>query len=231
MSAQGALRDGNGAGFELIETMRWEPEAGFVRIERHLARLHGSASALGFACDAERVGQALTDAVGSAAASLRIRLVLSPNGDVTVSAQPFEPLPPGKIWTLRIAGMRLDSTDPLLRHKTSRRAVYMRARSEFPIPAADEVILLNERGEVCEGTITNVFAEATDGTLLTPALSSGLLPGVLRAELLDGGRAREAVLTADDLMDGRNLFVGNSLRDLISAVLIGHAAFDITGQP
>jgi 4-amino-4-deoxychorismate lyase len=225
MSAQGALRDGNGAGFELIETMRWEPEAGFVRIERHLARLYGSASTLGFACDPERIGQALTDAVGSAAAPLRIRLVLSPNGDVTVSAQPFEPLPPGKIWTLRIAGARLDSTDPLLRHKTSRRTAYMKARSEFPIPGADEVILLNERGEVCEGTITNVFVEEADGTLLTPAVACGLLPGILRAELMEEGRAREGVLTPDDLKDGRRLFVGNSLRGLIPARL-GNAVPD-----
>jgi 4-amino-4-deoxychorismate lyase len=42
------------------------------------------------------------------------------------------------------------------------------------------------------------------------------LPGVLRAELLDEGRAREAVLTADDLLDGR-VFLGNSLRGLIAA--------------
>jgi 4-amino-4-deoxychorismate lyase len=219
MSAQSALRDGDGTGFDLIETMRWEPEAGFVRLERHLARLYGSASTLGFACDPERIGQTLTNTVGNAAAPLRIRLVLSPNGDVAVSAQPFEPLPPGKVWTLRIAGVHLDSGDPLLRHKTSRRAAFMKARSEFPATAADEVILLNERSEICEGTITNIFVEERDGTLLTPAVACGLLPGILRAELLDEGRAREAVLTADDLTEGRNVFVGNSLRGLIPARL------------
>ena len=221
MSAQGALRHGDGAEFDLIETMRWEPEAGFVRLERHLARLYGSANALGFACDPTRIGETMTNAVGNVAAAQRVRLLLSPNGDVTVSAQPFEPLPPDKVWTLRLAGARLDSTDPLLRHKTSRRTSYMKARSEFPVPAADEVILLNERGEVCEGTITNIFVEAGDGMLLTPAVACGLLPGILRAELLDDGRAREAVLTADDLTDRRRVFVGNSLRGLIPGWLGG----------
>src|SRR3546814_9833273 len=57
-----------------------------------------------------------------------------------------------------------------------------RSRAEFSSEDADEVLLLNERGEVCEGTITNLFVEAETGQFLTPALSSGLLPGVLRAE-------------------------------------------------
>ena len=121
--------------------------------------------------------------------------MLSPDGDVHASTQPFEPLPPHKVWNLRIARIRLDSADPLLRHKTSRRDAYMKARAEYPVHQADEVILLNERGEVCEGTITNVFVDAGDGVLLTPALACGLLPGVLRGELLDEGRASEAVLT------------------------------------
>jgi 4-amino-4-deoxychorismate lyase len=221
MSAQGALRHGDGAELDLIETMRWEPAIGFLRFERHLARLRHSAGALGFACDRERIGDALMNATGAAAGPLRIRLVLSPNGDVTASAVPFEPLAPGKTWTLRIAETRLDSADPLIRHKTSRRAAYVKARAEFHGDMADEVILLNERGEVCEGTITNVFVETGDGTLLTPPLSSGLLPGVLRGELLDEGRAGEAVLTPDDLASGRNIFVGNSLRGLIPARLGG----------
>ena len=219
MSAQGTFRHGDGPGFDLIETMRWEPQAGFVRFERHLARLYRSASALGFACDPEHIGQTLTNAVGAAAVPLRVRLVLSPNGDVTVSTAPFEPLAAGKVWTLRIASARLDSANPLVAHKTSRRATYMKARSEFQMHAADEVVLLNERGEVCEGTITNIFFGAGNGTLLTPALACGLLPGILRAELLDEDRASEAVMNAADLMDGRDIFVGNSLRGLIPARL------------
>ena len=74
MPAEGALRDGNGAGFELIETLRWEPAAGFVRLERHLARLYASATELDFAYDPQEVGETLGDAVGGAASPLRVRL-------------------------------------------------------------------------------------------------------------------------------------------------------------
>ena len=79
------------------------------------------------------------------------------------------------------------------------------------------MILLNRRGEVCEGTITNVFADIGDGVLLTPPLRCGLLPGVLRSELRESGTAREAVLSEDDLRRAKAIFVGNSLRGLIGA--------------
>jgi 4-amino-4-deoxychorismate lyase len=80
----------------------------------------------------------------------------------------------------------------------------------------DEAIFLNERDELCEGTITNLFLERDDGVLLTPPVSSGCLPGVLRRALLDDGRAQEAVLRPDDLI-GQRFYMGNSLRGLIAA--------------
>lgn len=215
MSAEGALRDGEPAGFELIETLRWEPGGGFVRLDRHLARLSASAKALGFAADPDRIGAALRNAVGGKG-PLRVRLTLSESGDAACMAQPFEPLGADTVWTLRIASARIASADPLLRHKTTRRAVYDAARAEFSRDEADEVLLLNERGEFCEGTITSIFVEvAGSPLLLTPPLSSGLLKGVLREELIETKQAMEAVLTIEDLRNTRTIFVGNALRGLI----------------
>ncbi|RWF15645.1 MAG: hypothetical protein EOS64_26420, partial [Mesorhizobium sp.] len=120
---------------------------------------------------------------------------------------------------LRLARTRLDSGDMLLRHKTSRRQVFTHARAEYLTNQADEVLLANERGELCEGTITNLFADFGDGVLATPRLDCGLLPGILRGELLDEGRAAEAIYTFDDLNSAKAIFVGNSLRGLIPAQL------------
>jgi 4-amino-4-deoxychorismate lyase len=200
--------------------MRWEPGSGFLRFDRHLARLRSSAAELGFACDPQRIGEVLGQGVSGSSSALRTRLVLSRDGEATASAQPFEPLDADKIWILRLARTGLDSRDTLLRHKTSRRQLYMDARAEYPLTQADEVLLANERGEICEGTITNVFADFGDGVLATPRLDCGLLPGVLRAELLDEGHAREAIYDLDDLRSAKALFVGNSLRGLIAAKLV-----------
>ncbi len=216
MPAEGALRDGTAAGFELIETLRWEPGEGFVRLERHLQRLYASAHALGFAADPEAIGEALRECQGERV-PLRVRLTLAQDGEVKATTAPFEPLPADALWTLRIAGTRLDSADPLIRHKTTRRQAYEAARAEFSREEADEVLLLNERGEVCEGTITNIFIDAGGPALVTPALGCGLLPGVLRSEMIDEGKAKEAVLTEGDLRAAKAVFVGNSLRGLIRA--------------
>ena len=219
MSFESALRDGNGAGFELIETMRWEPGSGFLRFDRHLARLYSSAAELGFACDSERIGEVLSGAVAGPQIALRVRLALQRDGEATAAAQPYEPLPADKVWRLQLARTRLDSQDTLLRHKTSRRQLYTHARSEYLVTRADEVILANERGELCEGTITNLFADFGDGVLATPRLDCGLLPGILRGALLDEGRAAEAIYSFEDLKAAKAIFVGNSLRGLIPARL------------
>lgn len=219
MSAEGPLRDGNAAGLELIETMHWQPGSGFARIARHMARLRGSAAELGFACDIRKTTDALADAVEGASDAMRVRLALARDGSATITIQPFVPLAADKTWTLRLALTELDSGDTLLRHKTSRRERYVQARAEYPAGEVDEVVLANERGELCEGTITNVFADFGDGVLATPRLDCGLLPGVLRGELLDEGRAREAVYSWTDLASARAVFVGNSLRGLIPARL------------
>lgn len=219
MSAESPLRDGNAASFELIETLRWEPAGGFVRFGRHLARVDASARELGFAFERPAIEQALVRSVGGNA-PLRVRLTIDQSGQPNVTIQPFVPMPADTVWTLAIStATRLDCTNPLLRHKTTQRSQYDAARAEFSHDAADEVILLNEAGEVCEGTITTIFADTGNGPFKTPPLGCGLLAGVLRGEMLDIGKATEAVLTPGDLRRARALYVGNSLRGLISARL------------
>lgn len=200
----------------LIETLRWEPESGFVRLERHLARLARSAAALGLP-GSEKARDALSAAPFSAT-PLRIRLELFADGRIDMQTAIFTPLAPEVTWRVKLAATRLSSTAPLLRHKTSRRAAYAAARAEHPAADADEVILLNERGELCEGTITSLFLDDGTGILKTPPLTAGLLAGVLREELLETGEAVEKLLRPDDLAQG-TILMGNSLRGLIRSEL------------
>ena len=112
---------------------------------------------------------------------------------------------------------RLDPDDPWLRVKTSVRGRYDRARAALPA-GIDEWLFLNSRGEVCEGTITNVFV-AREGVLLTPPLACGLLPGrAARPAAARGAGARGGAAAGGPR--GRPVFVGNSLRGLIPARLV-----------
>ena len=180
----------------------------FPRLARHLARMEGTAARLGYGFDRAEVERLLASLPPG---DLRVRLLLAPSG-LSISHGALTPNP--ALWHLAYAAEILDADDPWLQVKTTRRALYDRARAALPA-GVDEQVFLNRRGEICEGTITNLFAQG-DGVLLTPPLASGLLPGCLRAELLETGAAREAVLRPDDLL-GLPLFMGNSLRGLIPA--------------
>ncbi|GEO86082.1 MULTISPECIES: aminotransferase class IV family protein [Alphaproteobacteria] len=203
--------------FSLIETMRWQPGEGFLRVDQHMRRLSRSADALGFRQPQDALAR--LNAAVEGEKPLRVRLTMTFRGKIDVTARPFDLQPEDTVWRLRIATTRLKSDDALYRHKTSRREPYEAARAEFTPEEADEVLLLNERGEICEGTITNLFAEVEEGQFVTPALSSGLLPGVLRAELIRERKAKSEVLRPEDLKF-RKLYVGNSLRGLIRAELV-----------
>jgi 4-amino-4-deoxychorismate lyase len=196
-------------GTRLIETLLWDGRV-LPRIDRHLLRLEASARALGFRYPGAAVRAALSDLPGGTA--LRVRLTLTQTGEVEVTTAPLAATTAP--WRIVVAKERLRSDDPFLRHKTTERALYDRVRAALPA-GLDEAIFLNERGEVCEGTITTVFFDLGQG-LATPPLSVGCLPGVLRAEMIATGAARQAVLRAEDLPRAR-LWVGNALRGLIPA--------------
>lgn len=198
----------------LIETLKWSPQEGFVLLGRHLARLLASAAYFGLPADGAGATTRLIAQSQGWTAPMRVRLTLSESG-VEVTAVPLPPNP--EKFRFIIAGETLDSTSVWLAHKTTNRAFYdsprLAAHDRFGV---DEVVFLNERGELTEGSITNLFIER-GGKLLTPALSSGLLPGTLRAELIETGKAQEAILTLADLHDADAIFLGNSVRGLIRA--------------
>ncbi len=215
---ESAIRPSLPRDFRLIETFAWRRNPGFLNLEAHLARLERGARLFQLDFDRERVDAAL-DEVGRGAVPLRVRLTLGRHGQIEALGSAFTQGPP--IWNAAVARDRLDPADPWLRVKSSQRGLYDRARANLG-PDIHEMIFLNHRGEVCEGTIFNVFLKLGD-QLLTPRLSCGLLPGVLRESLLRSGRAREAVLRLEDL-DRGTLMLGNSLRGLCPARLIRPAA-------
>jgi para-aminobenzoate synthetase/4-amino-4-deoxychorismate lyase len=204
--------------FELIETMLYEPDAGIWLRGYHLARLAASATYFGFAFDAVKVRDAIDAAIAARPAErLRVRLLLDEDGGVSVTAT-AQPAPSADaMMRYVISDTRLNSADLFLYHKTTRRELYDREWQHYSNTlGADEVIYLNETGELCEGSRTTIFVER-GGKLVTPRLSAGVLPGTLRAALLDQARVEEGRLTVDDLNRSDAIFLGNSVRGLVRA--------------
>ena len=198
--------------FDLIETMAFDPSSGILRLEAHLARLKKSAKMLGFFCDRHAVRNELQAATFRLQEAKRIRLLLAGSGATAVEVTPMPDCPAGPV-EVAIVPLPVVSSDFRLRHKTSDRSFYDRARRAT---GRFEIILERPDGYMTEGSFTSLFVPVGD-ILLTPPLDDALLPGILRAGLIESGHAVERRLRAADLTDG--FFIGNALRGLIPAVL------------
>ena len=206
------------AAFDLIETMRFDPDHGIEFIELHLDRLKSSAANLGFAFDRHQARNQIQALCFDLTAAAKLRLLLARSGTMSLETVPIEhgalPIPA----TCAALPLDIDPQDIRLAHKMTDRDFYDDARSAAILSGAAEAILLRQDGLVTEASRSNIFVER-DGILMTPPLRLGLLPGVLRRSLIEAGRAIEAELRLKDLEDG--FLLGNSVRGLMPARLLG----------
>lgn len=201
----------------LLETLRWTQEEGYVLLERHLARLLDSAEYFDIDVGSVALRHALEDAAKQFSVPMRVRLLVDERAQIRVESRALD-VGAQTLMRLRLAATPIDSHNRFLYHKTTQRDVYDRARENMG--DADDVVLWNERGEVCETTIANLAIDV-DGTWITPPVSSGLLPGTLRAELLAHEEISERVVTVEMLKKARRLRLFNSVRGVFEGELIG----------
>ncbi len=206
--------------FELFETIYATRNEGCRHLERHLQRLQRSADYFGFACDARRICMLLHDACAGLAedTAYRLRLALQADGNCTIQTAPLAAL---KLpVSILLAENRTDAGDIFLRHKTTIRSEYDAAWRAAEQQGAFDQLFCNRAGQLSEGGRSTVFVKL-DGCWYTPPLSAGLLPGVMRAVLLDDPvwHAQEKNLTLDDLRAADEVIVCNSLRGVLPAVI------------
>ena len=208
--------------YDLIETFRWDTSDGYVRLSHHLDRLTGSATQLGFPSERINIEAQLAQLemtrLQAEATPQRIRLALSRTGHINITKTPL-PAPISAMLRVCIAEARLDPANPFLRHKTSLRDTYEAAYASAIDAGRDEAIFLNTKGDLAEASRNTIFI-ARDGKLLTPPLSSGVLPGVLRRTLIESCEAREQRVSLADLSNASRWFLGNSLHGLREASLV-----------
>lgn len=197
--------------FDLIETMAFDPVEGIERLERHLQRMKDSAAMLGFDFDRHAARNELQAATFHLRDRRKVRLLLGRSGAMAIETRPMPEVPTEAV-PVALTALPVDAHDFRLRHKTTDRGFYDAERR-----GVFEILFMHPDGQLTEGSFTNIFVR--DGAiLLTPPLSHGLLGGVLRAELIETGKAREASLRADDLQAG--FLIGNSVRGLLPARLV-----------
>lgn len=203
---------------QLIETMLLTLDEGYTLLERHLDRMQSSAQYFQIPFDRTTTLIALNDHASRLGdEAYRVRLLLFRDGSTTIAETL---LPKGSELTgmaYAVSEHTVDSSDKFLFHKTTERKLFDGEWASYNEQiGSDEVIFLNERGEVTEGSRTNIFVRI-DGKFLTPALECGLLPGTFRAEILENGKAEEAVITMEDLARAEMVYLGNSVRGLMPA--------------
>ena len=204
------------AGFDLIESMNFDPEEGIALLELHLERMKASAAELGFSFDRHAARNQIQALCFELERPAKLRLLLSRSGETTLEVQPLaggalpDPVRCG------LVSLPVSQGDWRLRHKSTDRAFYEVSRELAVSAGYDEAVLVRDDGLVTEATHSNIFVER-DGKLLTPPTRLGLLPGVQRRKLIDDGKAIEAELTVKDLSGG--FLLGNSVRGLMKAIL------------
>jgi para-aminobenzoate synthetase/4-amino-4-deoxychorismate lyase len=210
--AKGAFVSDPDRSFDLIETMRFDPHEGLVDTDRHLARMKRSAEALDFTFDRHGARNELQAATFRLREPKKLRLQLSRTGALAIEVRAL-PKPPSSPVQTALVPLPVSPEDFRLRHKTSDRAFYDEARAAA---GTFEVVFQDEAGFLTEGSFTHVFVRR-GGSLVTPPLGRGLLPGILRERLIESGEAVEGDLVPADLVSG--FYLGNALRGLIPATL------------
>lgn len=204
--------------FELFETMQATRESGPRHLERHLQRLAASARYFGFAWDEAAARAYLTLACQSLPPGQphRLRLAMNTAGAFAVQSGVLAPLQePVRVL---LADQTTDSSELFLRHKSTLRERYDAAWKAADAQGAFDQLFFNERGELTEGGRSNVFIRK-DGVWITPPLSSGMLPGVMRAVILEAWGAQERPITREMLLAAEEIVVCNSLRGAMRASL------------
>ena len=201
-------------------------------LDRHLDRLQHSAKYLGIPFERNGVEQYIAKVFdgnkwGSSLSQLyRFRLDLSPTGELSHSISELSPLSDSVklFWAsdlLPDPGYAvMQSQNVLLQHKSHSRTWYDRAWQLAEAKGGFDALFLNENGFVTEGGRSSLFIQKPNMTeWFTPPVSAGLLPGVMRAQILSdpSWNAREMDLTIDDVLQADKIVITNALRGVVPA--------------
>ena len=188
--------------YSLVETVKVTNKKIFLA-EEHFTRLKQSALELGFKFNEEILNiRPERDGI--------LRILLHKNGDFQTELRQFERT---HINNVRISPVKISSKNYLLKYKTTYRPFYIDTYKKIVAGEVYDELFFNERGELTEGSRTNILVES-GGKFYTPPLKCGLLNGVLRQSLLDAGVCSERVMYLEDIINADAIYCINSVRGI-----------------
>ena len=212
--------------FDLIESFRWSKNDGFRHLEEHLSRLKKSADYFAFAFDRREIERLLKEHVACSGLSdthnYKTRLLISKLGNVSITTELIEDISNRRDQKIILSEIDVDSTEPLFFHKTTARGIYKKEHYNYCVDGEClDVIFKNERGEITEGSYTNLFIRRGE-MLYTPPIECGLLPGIQRQIILNDPtvKSEEKKLYQKDLEQADQIYISNSVRGLIAVQLV-----------
>jgi para-aminobenzoate synthetase/4-amino-4-deoxychorismate lyase len=206
--------------FELIETLLWEERYPYQ--DKHLYRLQSSAAYFEYPVAPDEFISRLEEIARSfqSGEKYKVRVTVSKSGQMNITSEKITPAPQPVNLEITLSEIHTDSHDPFLYHKTTHRLLYDRAFREGVQKGFAEVIFRNERNEITEGAISNVFIER-NGLLITPPVSCGLLKGVYRTHLFETlSNIEEQVITEDDIRIADAIYICNAVRGIRKVQLL-----------
>ncbi|HCT92864.1 MAG TPA: branched-chain amino acid aminotransferase [Lachnospiraceae bacterium] len=217
------LDDGYQFGLGVFETIAVE-KSRLLFLDWHLERMAHSLRELGIrqTVTKRQVTEYLTSHRTDRAA-LKI-MVSDKNIVFTMRPNPYTAEKAGKGFRLLYSSVYRNETSPLVGHKTMNYGDCLLEKRRTALMGADELIFLNSRGEICEGTVSNIFF-VSGGRLFTPPVSCGLLPGIVRRFVMESFSVTEQVLRREDAAKMEECFVTNSLMGIMPVVALGETVF------
>lgn len=202
--------------FALLETLLWRPHHGYDLLAEHTHRVTASARYFDIPFDPPSWVATLHQPTALWHEAMRVRATVDREGRIEMTWRSISLLRNTTPLRLALAPSPVSADESRLFHKTTDRTLYDAARAACP--QADDTVLWNHRGEITETTIANLVV-LKNGKLVTPAANCGLLPGTLRARLLERGILHEARLTVADLLQTERIFTINSVQRWRTAIL------------
>lgn len=200
--------------FEILDTFLWTRQKGFSYPEAHLARAKQSQLYFGRPWQDTHIKTCIDKLEFNPEIQYaRVRLLINSKGNATTEIHPL----PDTGWPaknglkVKVSNLQTNSNNTFLYHKTTNRAFY---NEQFKLALSegfDEVIFTNEKGEITEGSISNIFL-LQDKQWYTPPVSCGLLAGIQRQQQFATLNAKEKILHLQDLQHTEKIILCNSVR-------------------